>query len=53
LAEWVEVFVVGPGEQAAGKKRAKKPAKPKAPVGPPGGYQLDRTGGVSPAGRGD
>jgi hypothetical protein len=47
LAEWVEVFPVGPAsETARGKRRAKKPA------GPAGGVQQESTGGVSPHGGG-
>lgn len=51
LAEWVEVFPVGPivppetgGEKPARKKR---PA-PKAPPGPPGGISTVRAGGLAP-----
>jgi hypothetical protein len=52
LAEWVEVFTVGPVE-AAGRGRARKKAAQKAPAGPPGGYAKGQPGGISPSGRGD
>jgi len=48
LAEWVEVFPVGPLlETARGKRRA-----PKKPAGPAGGIEQQRTGGVSSQGDG-
>jgi hypothetical protein len=49
LAEWVEVFPVGPALEAAarGKKRA-----PKKPAGPAGGVEQQLTGGVSSHGSG-
>lgn len=56
LAEWVEVFPVGPGETAERAPRAPRaprtpratrtPAKPTAPSGPVGGISQTRTGGV-------
>ena len=54
LAEWVEVFPVGPSEGEAkprGRKRKKK-ARP-TPSGPPGGLYKTRSGGLSPIGTGD
>jgi hypothetical protein len=54
LAEWVEVFPVGPSEGEAkprGKKRRKKSPKP-APA-PTGGLGQARYGGLSASGRGD
>jgi len=52
LAEWVEVFPVGPlvppetgGEKPSRKKRA---AAPKPPPGPAGGISTVRTGGLTP-----
>jgi hypothetical protein len=51
LAEWVEVFPVGPGEGEAeprGKKR-----KAKTPPGPTGGISQVKFGGLSPRGTGD
>src|SRR5690349_19485156 len=48
LAEWVEVFPVGPLLEAArGKRRA-----PKKRTGPAGGVDQERTGGVSSHGSG-
>jgi hypothetical protein len=50
LAEWVEVFPVGP---AAGRKpRQPRPKSPpqKLPTGPPGGFGTIHSGGVSPRG---
>jgi len=50
LAEWVEVFPVGP---AAGRKpRTPRPSSPpqKLPTGPPGGIGTIHSGGVSPRG---
>ncbi len=54
LAEWVEVFPVGPGEGEAkprGKKRKRHSPKP-AP-GPSGGLAQTRFGGLSATGTGD
>lgn len=58
LAEWVEVFPVGPQGGASdarhGKRKpapAPKPAPtPKAPTGPPGGISTVHSGGVSASG---
>ena len=49
LAEWVEVFPVGPalGEAPRGKRKA-----PKKPAGPAGGLDQQLTGGVSSHGSG-
>jgi len=48
LAEWVEVFPVGPLlETARGKRKA-----PKKPAGPAGGVNQETTGGVSSHGSG-
>jgi hypothetical protein len=47
LAEWVEVFPVGPA--ASRKPRAKTPPQ-KLPTGPPGGIGTIHSGGVSPRG---
>lgn len=50
LAEWVEVFPVGP---AAGRKpRNPRPKSPpqKLPTGPPGGFSVAHSGGVAPRG---
>lgn len=51
LAEWVEVFPVGP---AAGRRKPRKPrpSSPpqKLPSGPPGGIGTIHSGGVSPRG---
>jgi hypothetical protein len=46
LAEWVEVFPVGPGAPA-GKARGKSKPVPPLPTGPKGGISLTKTGGVS------
>lgn len=48
LAEWVEVFPVGPARGSTGAKRhgKRKPA-PKPPAGPPGGISTVQSGGVS------
>jgi hypothetical protein len=49
LAEWVEVFPVGPTPPAAEKpSRRKRPAAPKPPPGPSGGISTVRTGGLAP-----
>jgi hypothetical protein len=49
LAEWVEVFPVGPGSSAP-LTSTKQPPPPK---GPSGGISLAPTGGLSPRGSGD
>jgi hypothetical protein len=49
LAEWVEVFPVGPAAEAA--PRGKKTV-PKKPAGPAGGVDQQLTGGVSSHGTG-
>ena len=47
LAEWVEVFPVGPGETTERTARAPRaPAKPTVPDGPIGGISQSRTGGI-------
>lgn len=47
LAEWVEVFPVGPLEAGSEPQRGKRPpAVPKAPPGPSGGISTVRTGGL-------
>jgi hypothetical protein len=46
LAEWVEIFPVGPADPGAEKPRRKRPAPPKPPPGPSGGISMVRTGGV-------
>jgi hypothetical protein len=49
LAEWVEVFPVGPLDPGSESQRGKRPpAAPKAPPGPSGGISTVRTGGVAP-----
>jgi hypothetical protein len=51
LAEWVEVFPVGPlapPETGGEKPRKKRPADPKPPPGPTGGISTVRTGGLAP-----
>jgi hypothetical protein len=49
LAEWVEVFPVGPAPPGAQKPpRKKRPAAPKPPPGPSGGISTVRTGGLAP-----
>jgi hypothetical protein len=58
LAEWVEVFPVGPGEGEAvprGKRapKAKAPPVKQAPGGPTGGISQVKFGGLSPRGTGD
>jgi hypothetical protein len=50
LAEWVEVFPVGPAPVAVEKPKVKKPAPPKPPPGPSGGISSVRTGGLPPRG---
>jgi hypothetical protein len=45
LAEWVEVFPVGPGEPIGVPRGTRSPA-PKAPPGPAGGISMVRTGGL-------
>jgi hypothetical protein len=50
LAEWVEVFPVGPaGERKPRKPRPSSPPQ-KLPTGPPGGIGTIHSGGVSPRG---
>jgi hypothetical protein len=47
LAEWVEVFPVGPLDPVVETPRGKRPpAAPKAPPGPSGGISTVRTGGI-------
>jgi hypothetical protein len=47
VAEWVEVFPVGPPKPATEKPpRKKRPAAPKPPPGPSGGISMVRTGGI-------
>ena len=57
LAEWVEVFPVGPGEGEAkprGKKRKRRSPKPApGPSSPSGGLAQTRFGGLSATGTGD
>jgi hypothetical protein len=58
LAEWVEVFPVGPGEgetQPRGKRapKAKTPPAKTGPAGPMGGISQVKFGGLSPSGTGD
>ncbi len=49
LAEWVEVFPVGPLPPVTEKPpRKKRPAAPKPPPGPSGGISTIRTGGLAP-----
>jgi hypothetical protein len=49
LAEWVEVFPVGPLDPSSEPQRGKRPpVAPKAPPGPSGGISTVRTGGVGP-----
>jgi hypothetical protein len=51
LAEWVEVFPVGPivpPETGGEKPRKKRPAAPEPPPGPAGGISTVRTGGLAP-----
>jgi hypothetical protein len=48
LAEWVEVFPVGPLDPSTEPQRGKRPpAAPKAPPGPSGGISTVRTGGLA------
>lgn len=49
VAEWVEVFPVGPPKPGAEKPpRKKRQAAPKPPPGPAGGISTVRTGGLAP-----
>jgi hypothetical protein len=48
LAEWVEVFPVGPGDPIGGVPRGKRSPAPKPPPGPSGGISTVHTGGVGP-----
>ena len=49
VAEWVEVFPVGPPKRGTEKPpRKKRPAAPKPPPGPSGGISMVRTGGLAP-----
>jgi hypothetical protein len=49
LAEWVEVFPVGPLDPSSEPQRGKRPpVAPKAPPGPSGGISTVRTGGLGP-----
>lgn len=53
LAEWVEVFAVGPivpPETGGEKPSRKKRAAPKAPPGPAGGISMTHGGGLAPRG---
>ena len=52
LAEWVEVFPVGPGEPN-GQPRTKRSPPPKPPPGPSGGISRVQTGGLGVHGIGD
>jgi hypothetical protein len=52
LAEWVEVFPVGP-EEGETQPRGKKVRRSKAPRGPMGGVSQVKFGGLSPRGTGD
>lgn len=47
LAEWVEVFPVGPDDPVGQPRRKRSPA-PKPPPGPSGGISSYRTGGIGP-----
>ncbi len=47
IAEWVEVFPVGPHDLKRGTRRKKPNSAPKAPAGPPGGISQVTMGGVS------
>ncbi len=47
LAEWVEVFPVGPAGPNGGTPRAKSQPRPPLPSGPKGGVSLVITGGLS------
>jgi hypothetical protein len=53
LAEWVEVFPVGPAEADGEPPRKKRPPAPKPPPGPSGGISTARTGGLGTRGSGD
>jgi hypothetical protein len=53
LAEWVEVFPVGPAETGGEKPRRKRPAPPTPPPGPSGGISTVRTGGLGAHGYAD
>jgi hypothetical protein len=55
LAEWVEVFPVGPeeGETTPRGKKARAPKVAKGPAGPMGGISQAKFGGLSPRGTGD
>ncbi len=46
LAEWVEVFPVGPADTSGERPRGKKAPTPKPPPGPSGGISQARTGGL-------
>ncbi len=46
LAEWVEVFPVGPLDPVVETPRGKRSPAPKAPPGPAGGISTVRTGGL-------
>jgi hypothetical protein len=48
LAEWVEVFPVGPLDPVVETPRGKSSPAPKPPPGPSGGISTVRTGGVAP-----
>lgn len=48
LAEWVEVFPVGPLDPVLETPRAKRSPAPKPPPGPSGGISTLRTGGLGP-----
>jgi hypothetical protein len=48
LAEWVEVFPVGPLDPVVETPRGKRSPAPKAPPGPSGGISTVRTGGLGP-----
>jgi len=56
LAEWVEVFPVGPGEATETTpptpRAPRAPVKPAPPGGPTGGISRARTGGVGAGGSG-
>ncbi len=48
LAEWVEVFPVGPLDPVVETPRGKSSPAPKPPPGPSGGISTVRTGGLGP-----
>jgi hypothetical protein len=51
LAEWVEVFPVGPAAARKPRKKSRPSSPPqKLPSGPPGGIGVIQSGGVSPRG---